>query len=81
MAFLRWMRADMVRIYSGLCCAACRNTHVRCDLGKTKPLDDSNDDSDLGMDELVSDVCNLLETLFPDKANAPTFVVRLVLSH
>lgn len=80
-ASLRWMRADMVRIYPGLCYDAYRNAHIRWDSGKTKPLDESNDDSDLGMDALVSDVCNLLEILFPDKANAPTFVVCLVLSH
>ncbi|KAL5525829.1 hypothetical protein ACEPAG_7166 [Sanghuangporus baumii] len=43
--------------------------------GKTKPLDDAKDDSDLAIDTLVSDAYNLLVTIFPDPANAPTFVL------
>ena len=42
--------------------------------GRTTSTDGEN--GDLSIDILVADFCAILETIFPDPASAPTFLVR-----
>jgi hypothetical protein len=65
---LRWMRDDMVSIHRNL-----RRVFLIFSEGRTSSTD--GDDGDLSIDVLVADFCAILESVFPDPASAPTFLV------
>jgi len=66
------MRGDMVSIpFEGT-----RNAHHLS--GKTTS---SQSDEDLSIDVLVEDFCALLQTIYPDVAAAPTFMVKFIIHY
>jgi len=65
------MRDDMVRSNRDLFPCISYPFHK----GRTSSTD--GDDGDLSIDILVADFCAILESVFPDPATAPTFLVSI----
>jgi hypothetical protein len=67
-----WMLDDMVINLSILVCF--KRALLIFLIGKTSSTDAT--DSDLSIDVLVADFCEMIKVLFPDPSKCPTFLVK-----